>query len=70
MSKVDYESLIIDLPDYPLEGIMFKDVTPVVADSVAFKTLVNQIAEEFMDAGVTKVVGAEARGLMLGAPVA
>ena len=70
MSDIDYENLVISLPNYPQPGIMFKDVTPVFADAEAFSSLVNDIAEAFKDAGITKVVGAEARGFILGAPVA
>jgi adenine phosphoribosyltransferase len=70
MSAIDYEKLIISLPNYPQPGIMFKDVTPVFADAQAFSTLIKEIAETFKDKGITKVVGAEARGLMIGAPVA
>ena len=70
MSSVDYESRIISLPNYPQPGIMFKDVTPVFADPQAFSALVDEICETFKDAGITKVVGAEARGFILGAPVA
>ncbi len=70
MSTIDYESLVISLPNYPQPGIMFKDVTPVFADAQAFTTLVGEMADAFKDAGITKVVGAEARGFMLGAPVA
>ena len=70
MSNVDYESLIISLPNYPQEGVMFKDVTPVFADPQAFAALVDEVCDAFKDAGITKVVGAEARGFMLGAPVA
>ena len=70
MNDIDYENLVISLPNYPQPGIMFKDVTPVFADAKAFSSLVNDIAEAFKDAGITKVVGAEARGFILGAPVA
>lgn len=70
MSDFDYGSLVISLPNYPKPGIMFKDVTPVFADAKAFASLVNDIAEAFEGKGITKVVGAEARGFMLGAPVA
>ena len=70
MSDVNYEKLVISLPNYPQPGIMFKDVTPVFADAHAFASLVDEIANAFKDAGITKVVGAEARGFMLGAPVA
>lgn len=70
MSDVDLESLIITLPHYPQPEIFFKDVTPVFASPEGLKAAVDQIADAFKDAGITKVVGAEARGFMLAAPVA
>ena len=66
----DFESLIVDIPDYPEPGVVFKDITPLIADPQGFSAVVDSIAEHFMGRGVTKVVGAEARGFMVGAPVA
>lgn len=65
-----YEHLIVDIPDYPKPGVVFKDVTPVLADGAAFAAAVDDLAAPFLDAGITKVVGAEARGFLFGAPVA
>ena len=65
-----YEDLIIDIPDYPEPGVVFKDITPVLADAEAFAAVVDDLAAHFADAGVTKVVGAEARGFLFGAAVA
>lgn len=70
MSTFDYESLVISLPNYPQPGIMFKDVSPVFNNAEAFRALVNDIVHEFKDARITKVMGAEARGFVLGAAVA
>ena len=70
MSSFDFESYIVDIPDYPKPGVIFKDITPLLGDPVAFPAAINDIAAHFEDAGVTKVVGAEARGFMIGAPVA
>lgn len=70
MAEFDFESLIVDIPDYPEPGVVFKDVTPLFADAEGFAAVVEAIAEHFADCGVTKVVGAEARGFMVGAPVA
>lgn len=70
MSDFDFESLIVDIPDYPEPGVIFKDVTPLLADAEGFAAVIDAIADHFRDCGVTKVVGAEARGFMLGAPVA
>ena len=64
------EDLIIDLPDYPAPGVVFKDITPVLADAEAFKAVVDGIADHFAGRGITKVIGAEARGFIVGAPVA
>ena len=70
MAESDYAGLIVDIPDYPEPGVIFKDITPLFSDAEAFQALVKDIADHFRDAGITKVVGAEARGFMLGAPVA
>lgn len=65
-----YEGLIKSIPDYPEPGVVFKDITPLFADPEGFAATVRGIADHFAGRGVTKVVGAEARGFMLGAPVA
>ena len=70
MADFDFESLIVDIPDYPEPGVVFKDITPLLADSEGFAAVVDAIAGHFAGKGVTKVVGAEARGFMVGAPVA
>lgn len=69
-SQIDLESLIVDIPDYPEPGVVFKDITPVLADPRGFAAMVDRLADHFKDAGITKVIGAEARGFMVGAPVA
>jgi adenine phosphoribosyltransferase len=60
--------LIRDIPDYPRPGVMFKDITPLLADAEAFALAVDALAAGHED--VDKVVGIEARGFILGAPVA
>ena len=65
-----YEELIVPIPDYPKPGIVFQDLTPAFADGAAFAAMVDDLAAHFADAGITKVVGAEARGFLVGAPVA
>jgi adenine phosphoribosyltransferase len=70
MANFAYESLIVDIPDYPEPGVIFKDVTPLIADPQGFAAAIDEIAEHFMGKGITKVVGAEARGFLVGAPVA
>lgn len=70
MSDFDFESFITDIPDYPEPGVVFKDITPLFADANAMRQTVLTIADHFRDAGITKVVGPEARGFMIGVPVA
>ncbi|HCA85419.1 MAG TPA: adenine phosphoribosyltransferase [Streptomyces sp.] len=61
---------IRDVPDYPVPGVMFKDITPLLADPVAFGALTEALAELCERHGATKVVGLEARGFILAAPAA
>jgi adenine phosphoribosyltransferase len=64
------KDLIRDIPDFPKPGVVFKDITPLFADAAAFARVVDVIADRFGGAGVDKVFGIEARGLILAAPVA
>jgi adenine phosphoribosyltransferase len=61
-------SRIRDVPDYPKPGVMFKDITPLLADPIAFNALVDALAA--LAARHDKVVGLEARGFILAAPAA
>jgi adenine phosphoribosyltransferase len=61
---------IRDVADYPVPGVMFKDITPLLADPEAFKVLTETLADICVQRGATKVVGLEARGFILAAPVA
>ncbi|MFJ7333431.1 adenine phosphoribosyltransferase [Streptomyces sp. NPDC101110] len=63
-------SRIRDVADYPEPGVMFKDITPLLADPAAFTALTDALAEIAERTGATKVVGLEARGFILGSPVA
>ncbi|MFJ9930555.1 adenine phosphoribosyltransferase [Streptomyces misionensis] len=62
-------SRIRDVADYPEPGVMFKDITPLLADPAAFTALTDALAGIAESTGATKVVGLEARGFILGAPV-
>ncbi|MDP2774321.1 MAG: adenine phosphoribosyltransferase [Nocardioides sp.] len=68
------ERLVLDVPDYPEPGILFKDITPVLSDPAGFAAVVAALAAVGRDdtgaVMVDKVVGMEARGFILGAPVA
>lgn len=70
MSNFEYENLIVDIPDYPEPGVIFKDITPLLADERGLSASVDAITEHFLGQGITKVVGAEARGFLIGAPIA
>ncbi len=65
---------IVDIPDFPSPGIVFKDISPLLADHVAFARAVDAMAARWAQPGrrgtVDKVVGIEARGFLLAAPVA
>ncbi|MEU6808797.1 adenine phosphoribosyltransferase [Streptomyces sp. NPDC046831] len=63
-------SRIRDVADYPETGVMFKDITPLLADPSAFAALTGALADVATGQNATKVVGLEARGFILGAPVA
>ncbi|HVL27402.1 MAG TPA: adenine phosphoribosyltransferase [Acidimicrobiales bacterium] len=61
---------IRDIPDFPKPGVVFKDITPLLADADAFTAAVDALTGHFADRPVTKVLGVEARGFILAAPVA
>ncbi|MFF1419044.1 adenine phosphoribosyltransferase [Streptomyces sp. NPDC058280] len=63
-------SRIRDVADHPEPGVVFKDITPLLADPKAFTALTDALAEVSTRLGATKVVGLEARGFILAAPVA
>jgi adenine phosphoribosyltransferase len=67
-------ALIADVPDFPEPGILFKDITPLLADHTALETIVAALAAAARDGSgrpvVDKVLGMESRGFILGAPVA
>lgn len=58
------------IPDYPKPGITFRDITPVLQDARLFRQVIEELATPFRNVGVTHVMGIEARGFILGAPVA
>jgi adenine phosphoribosyltransferase len=59
-----------DIPDFPKPGVVFKDITPLLADELAFRSAVDDIADHFTTPTFDKVLGVEARGFILGAPIA
>lgn len=67
---MDLARYIRDIPDFPKKGIIFKDITPLLASPDGFREAIDVIAREFEDAGITKVLGAEARGFIFGGALA
>jgi adenine phosphoribosyltransferase len=63
-------SRIRDIPDFPKPGIVFKDITPLLADEVSFSTVIDEIVVSFGRGTIDKVVGIEARGFIVASPVA
>ncbi len=66
----DLRALIRDVPDFPKPGIVFKDITPLLAHAEAFDRALELMSQPWRDRGITHVVGIESRGFIVGAPVA
>lgn len=64
------EDHIRDVVDFPKPGVVFKDITPLLADPVSFGHATATLAAKYADCQITKVVGVEARGFMVATPVA
>ena len=64
------KSSIKSIPNYPKEGIIFRDITSLLEGPAAFKATIDLIVEQYRDKGITKVLGTESRGFIFGAPVA
>ncbi len=70
MSLQEAKSAIVEIPDYPEPGVVFKDVTPVFASAKAFDYVICQMAQAFQDSNISAIVGIEARGFILGGALA
>ncbi|MGX6446959.1 adenine phosphoribosyltransferase [Patulibacter sp. S7RM1-6] len=66
----DLRSCVVDLPDHPVPGVTFRDITPIFADPRALAVAVDRMAAATRELGVEQVVGAEARGFLLGPALA
>jgi adenine phosphoribosyltransferase len=64
------KQLIREIPDFPQQGIVFKDITPLLADENAFSSVIDLIVVHYGRGNIDKVVGIEARGFILASPVA
>jgi len=70
MSLVDLHALIRDVPDFPKPGIMFKDITPLLANPAGLALAVEYLVNPFRGLGIQTVIGAESRGFIFGTALA
>ena len=63
-------ALVRDVPDWPLPGVMFRDITPLLGHPEQFRRAIDELSDRFSDLEVDRVVGIEARGFIVAAPVA
>lgn len=67
---MDLKKYIADVKDFPEQGIIFRDISPLMANGEAYRYSIKEIVKYAQDLNVDKVVGPEARGFMVGCPVA
>ena len=69
-TQLDLMKYIRDIPDFPKPGILFRDITPLLAAPEAFREVTRRMADQYRDASVDVIVAAEARGFIFAAPLA
>ncbi len=67
---MDIAELIRSIPDYPKEGIIFRDITTLLEDPAGFRRTIDELVQPFAGSGISQVAGIEARGFILGGAVA
>jgi adenine phosphoribosyltransferase len=67
---VELAKFIRNIPDFPIKGILFRDITPLLKDRYAFKSAISMLADNFRNHNVDLVSAVEARGFIIGAPLA
>src|SRR6476646_5637205 len=70
MEALDLTKLIRDIPDFPIPGILFRDITTLLKDGQAFKQSIDGLTDKLRDLKPDKIVGIESRGFIFGAPIA
>jgi len=68
--QLDLKEFIRDIPDFPKPGILFRDITPLLASPIAFRETIRRFGDRYRDASIDLVVAAEARGFIFAAPLA
>ncbi len=64
------KSKIRTVPHYPKQGIQFRDITTLLKDPVGFRSTIDELVQRYADMKIDKIAGIEARGFILGAPLA
>ena len=67
---MDFAALIRSVPDFPIKGILFRDITTLIRDGDAFQDVIDTMVEHYIDSDVDAVAAIEARGWIFGAPLA
>ncbi|MBI5573575.1 MAG: adenine phosphoribosyltransferase [Elusimicrobia bacterium] len=67
---MNLKKLIRDVPDFPKQGIIFKDITPLLKNPKGFKSAINQMAKKYKDKNIDKIVSMESRGFIFGSTLA
>ena len=70
MPNYNYRNLINDYVDFPVPGIVFRDISPLISNSQAFKTAVKEMADPFRDSDIHQVISLESRGFIFGSAIA
>ncbi|HTX02383.1 MAG TPA: adenine phosphoribosyltransferase [Candidatus Acidoferrales bacterium] len=70
MHLTELKGLIRTIPDFPIAGIQFRDITPLIKDPEGFRAMIDMFVERFRNERIDVVVGVEARGYILAAPLA
>jgi len=66
----ELKSIIRDIPDFPKKGIVFKDITTLLADAASYQRMVDLLSHRYIGKRIDKVIGVEARGFIIGAALA
>lgn len=67
---VELKEYIRDVPDFPIPGILFRDITPLLSNPMAFRQVVDQLTQRYEQVPFDSIVAIDARGFLFGAPVA
>ena len=70
MTEINLEEYIREIPDFPKPGIVFKDITPLLANGEALKAAIKKMADQFRNSKIDVIAAAEARGFLFAAPLA